>query len=100
MALVCHHRIMTRRSLDERLQKAADCLSRLGVLDRTLCRCRLDGTILKLQPNSLFEDGIGPGSGPVGGEFQPRLEIVHPGGGAHLFSVRQSISVLMRRLLR
>jgi hypothetical protein len=59
-----------------------------GVLDRTLWRCRLDGTIFKLQSNSLFEDGTGPGLGPVCGEFQPRLEIVHPSGGARLIRLR------------
>jgi hypothetical protein len=62
-----------------------------GVLDRTLCRCRYKGTTFKLQPNSLFDDGTGPGLEPVGGEFQPSFETVHPGGGAHLFSVLHSI---------
>jgi len=40
--------------------------------------------IFKLHPNSLFEDGTGPGLEPVGGEFQRSFEIVHPGGGAYL----------------
>jgi len=34
-------------------------------------------------PNPLFEDGPGPGLEPVGGEFQPSFETVHPGGGAY-----------------
>ena len=55
-----------------------------GILDRTLCRCRLEGMIFKLHLNSLFEDGTGPGIEPVGGEFQPSFETVHSGGGAHL----------------
>ena len=74
---------MTRRSPDERLRKAADCLSRF-VLDRTLYRCRLEATTFKLNPNSLFEDGTGPGLEPVGSEFQPSFETVYPGDGAHL----------------
>ena len=56
-----------------------------GVLDRTLSRCRLEGTTFKPYPNSLFEDGTGPGLEPVDGEFQPSFASVHPGGGAHLF---------------
>ena len=55
-----------------------------GVLDRTLYRCRLAGTTFKLHPNSLIDDGTGLGLEPVGGEFQPSFETVHPGGGAHL----------------
>ena len=39
-------------------------------------------------PNPLFEDGTGPGLEPVGGEFQPSFETVHPGGGAHLIRLR------------
>ena len=78
---------MTRRSPDERFRKAADCLSRYGVLDRTLYRCRLEGATFKLHPNSLIDNGTVPGLEPVGGEFQPFFETVHPGGGAHLFSV-------------
>ena len=65
-----------------------------GVLDRTLCRCRLEGKIFKLHPNSFLEDGTGPGLEPVGGEFESSLEIVHPGGSAHLFSVLHSIFIL------
>jgi hypothetical protein len=45
-------------------------------------------------PNRLFEDGPDPGLEPVGGEFQPRLEIGYPGAGAHL------IFVLIKQLLR
>ena len=56
-----------------------------GVLDRTLCRCRLEDTTFKLHLNSFSEDGTGPGFEPVGGEFQPSFETVHPGGGAYLF---------------
>jgi hypothetical protein len=37
----------------------------------------------RLNPNSLFKDGTGPGLEPVGGEFQPSFETVHPGGGAY-----------------
>jgi hypothetical protein len=40
-------------------------------------------------PNRLFEDGPGPGLEPVGGEFQPSFETVHPGGGAHLVRLSQ-----------
>jgi hypothetical protein len=40
--------------------------------------------------NLLSEKGAGPGLDPVGGEFQPSFETVHPGGGAHLFSELQS----------
>jgi hypothetical protein len=47
----------------------------------------LERTTFKLYPNSLFEDGTGPGLDPVGGEFQPSFETVHPGGGAHLIFV-------------
>jgi hypothetical protein len=50
----------------------------------------LEATTFKLNPNSLFEDGHGPGLDPVGGEFQSSFETVHPGGGAHLFSELQS----------
>ena len=49
--------------------------------------------MLGTNPNLLFEDGPGPVLGPVGGEFQPSFETVHPGGGAHLFSVLHSIFV-------
>ena len=56
-----------------------------GILDRTLCRCRLEGMIFKQHPNSLFEDGPGPGLERVGGEFRSSFEIVHPGGGARLY---------------
>jgi len=75
----------TRRSLDDRLRKAADCLSR-GVLDRTQCRY-LWKAQSRINPNPLFEDGPGPGLGPVGGEFQPSFETGCPGGGAHLIFV-------------
>jgi hypothetical protein len=51
----------------------------------------LEGTTFKLHPNLFFEDGSGPGLKPVGGEFQPSLETVYPGGGAHLFSELHSI---------
>ena len=54
----------------------------------------MKGTTLGTNPNLLFEDGPGPVLEPVGGEFQPSFEIVHPGGGAHLFSVLHSIFVL------
>jgi hypothetical protein len=47
----------------------------------------LQGKIFKLHQKSLFKDGTGPGLEPVGGEFQPSFEIVHPGGGAHLIFV-------------
>ena len=60
-----------------------------GVLDRTLCRCRLEGMIFKLHLNSLFEDGTGPVVETVGGRFQPQLEIVRPDGSAHLVRVCQ-----------
>ena len=64
-----------------------------GVLVRTLCRCRLEGTTFKLHPNSLFEGAPGSGLETVGVEFQPSFETVHPGGGAHLFFVVNSIFV-------
>jgi hypothetical protein len=38
-------------------------------------------------PNPLFEDGLGPGLEPVGGEFQPSFEIGYAGGDAHLIFV-------------
>ena len=60
---------MMRRSPDERLQKAADCLSRYGVLDRILCRCRLEGTTFKLHPNSLSDDGTGLGLETLAASF-------------------------------
>ena len=44
----------------------------------------MKGTTLETNPNPLFEDGPGPGLEPVGGEFQPSFETIHPGGGAHL----------------
>ena len=67
---------MMRRSPDERLRKAADCLSRLRSLSLdlkpVLCeRHNIGGKDL----NPLFKNGSGPGLEPVGGEFQPRLEI-------------------------
>jgi len=66
---------MTRRSPDEQLRKAADCLSRLRRLSLgpkpVLCKRRnIGGKNL----NPLFKNGSGPGLEPVGGEFQPRLE--------------------------
>jgi hypothetical protein len=50
--------------------------------------------MFRLHPNSFFEDGTGAGLEPVGGEFQPSFETVHPGGGAHHFSVLHFIFVL------
>jgi hypothetical protein len=47
----------------------------------------LEGTKFKLHPNSLFENGTGPGLDPVGGEFQPPFETGYPGGGAYLIFV-------------
>jgi hypothetical protein len=47
-----------------------------GVSDRTLYQCRVEGTNFKRHPNSLFENGTGPGLEPVGGEFQPSFESV------------------------
>jgi len=76
-----------RRSADERLRTAADCLSRFGVSDRTQCRYCLKGTTLGTNPKPLFEDGPGPGLEPVGGEFQPSFETGYPGGGAYLIFV-------------
>ena len=52
------------------------------------------GFLEPLQPNSLFEDGPGPGLEPVGGEFQPSFETAHPGGDAYLFTVLHSIFAL------
>jgi hypothetical protein len=46
---------------------------------------RLEGTTFRLHPNSLFEDGTGPGLETVGGVFQPSFETVHPVGGAYPF---------------
>jgi hypothetical protein len=76
---------MMRRSSDERLRTAADCLSRLRSLSLVpkpvLCeRHNIGGKNL----NPLFKKGPGPGLEPVGGEFQPRLEIGYPGFGAYL----------------
>jgi hypothetical protein len=76
---------MTRRSPDERLRKAADCLGRLRGLRPDLLPMPPGSCDLHLNPNSLFEGRTGPGIEPVGGEFQPSFAIVHPGGGAHLF---------------
>ena len=47
----------------------------------------MEGTTFGLNPNPLFENRPGPGLEPVGGEFQPRLETVYPGGGAYLIFV-------------
>jgi len=47
----------------------------------------MKGTTVGTNPNPLFEDGLGPGLEPVGGEFQPRLEIGYPGVGVHLIFV-------------
>jgi hypothetical protein len=44
----------------------------------------MDGTIFSLNPEPSFKDGPGPVLGPVGGEFQPRLETGYPGGGTLL----------------
>jgi hypothetical protein len=77
---------MTRRSPDERLRTAADCLRR-GVIGRTQCRYRVKDTTLGTNPNSLFKDGPGSGLEPVGGEFQPSFETGYTGGGAHFIFV-------------
>jgi len=55
-----------------------------GVLDRTQCQRRMEGTNLGISLHPWFEKETGPGLEPVGGEFQPRLETGYPGGGAHL----------------
>jgi len=47
----------------------------------------MKGTTMGTNPKPLFEDGPGPDLDPVGGEFQPRLEIGYPGFGAHLIFV-------------
>jgi hypothetical protein len=47
----------------------------------------MKGTTLVTNPTPLFEDGPGQGLEPVGGEFQPSLEIGYPGAGAHLIFV-------------
>jgi len=47
----------------------------------------LEDTTFKLHPNSLFEDGTGPGLELVGGEFQPFFATAHPGGGVYLIFV-------------
>jgi hypothetical protein len=44
----------------------------------------MGGTAFGLNPKPLFEDGSGPVLEAVGGEFQPRLATVYPGGGAYL----------------
>jgi hypothetical protein len=54
----------------------------------------MKGTPLGINPAPLFDDVTGPGIETVGGEFQPSFATVHPGGGAHLFSVLHSIFVL------
>jgi hypothetical protein len=89
---------MTRRSPDERLRTAADCLRRLGVLGRTQCRYRVKDTTLGINPNPLFKDGPGSGLEPVGGEFQPSFETGYTGGGAHLIRLRplSPLSLLCR----
>jgi hypothetical protein len=75
-----------RRSPDERLRIAADCLSRLVWGLRPDPMPKLHGrNNLQGQTTLFFEDGPGPVLEPVGGEFQPSFEIVHPDGGAHLF---------------
>jgi hypothetical protein len=47
----------------------------------------LEGKIFKRHPNSLFEDGIGPGIEPVDGEFQVSFESAYPVGGAIFFRI-------------
>ena len=54
------------------LRAAADCLSRLRGLRPILHYCRMEGTASK-NPYILFEERLGPGLVPVGGEFQPLL---------------------------
>ena len=69
-----------RRSPDERLGTAADCLSRLWGL-------RPDPMSIPRERHSIGDkqDGPGPGLEPVGGEFQPSFETGYSGGDAHLF---------------
>ena len=76
---------MTRRSPDERLRTAADCLSRRG-LGPDLMLIPHERP-LETNPTLLFEDRPSPGLEPVGGEFQPQFETAYPGGGAHLIFV-------------
>ena len=54
----------------------------------------MGGTAFGLNPKPLFEDGSGPVLEAVGGEFQPRLATVHPGGGAYLNVALYAIFVL------
>ena len=82
---------MTRRSPDERLREAADCLSRLGPDPIPV---PYGNHNLGNNSKPLFEDETGPGLDPVGGEFQPSFETDYPGGGAYLiFVLNQSVAL-------
>ena len=78
---------MMRRSPDERLRSAADCLSRLRGLGPDPMPMPVGRHDFQAVPNSLSEGRTGPVLEPVGGEFQPSFETVHPGGGAYLFRI-------------
>jgi len=52
----------------------------------------MKGTMMGTNPKPLFEDRPGLDLDPVGGEFQPQLEIVYPGSGAHLIFVLNRIT--------
>jgi hypothetical protein len=83
-----------RRSPDERLRTAADCLSRLRVLGPDPIPMHYGSQNVGNNSKPLFEEGTGPGLEPVGDEFQPSFLIAYPAGGAHLFSILHSIFVL------
>jgi hypothetical protein len=83
-----------RRSPDERLRTAADCLSRLRGLSPDPMSIPREKHSIGTNPNLLFEDGPGPGLEPVGGEFQPSFETGYAGGDAHLIFVLNQLCQL------
>ena len=74
---------MTRRSPDEQLRPAADCLSRLRGLGPDLLPKPRGKHGLQVCTETIFNAGPGPVLAPVGGAFQPPLETGYPGGGAY-----------------
>jgi hypothetical protein len=85
---------MTRRSPDERLRTAADCLSRLRDLRPDPMPMPFERHHLQVVYELITLRRDRSGLRARCGEFQPSFETVHPGGGAHLFSVLHSIFVL------
>jgi hypothetical protein len=78
---------MMRRSPDERLRTASDCLSRLWDLRPDPMPIQHERNTFGTNPTYLFKNGLGPGLEPVGGEFQAQFETVYPGGYAHIIFV-------------